>query len=552
MNTRFNRREFLQRAALVSAGAGLGGSLLTACGGATQANGGLPAPPSLNRDRSTLVFAVDAFEPDFDPASYYVNATAYLSRNLYEGLLRMKPGDATHTEPALATSFQPTPDFSSWTFTLRNGVQFTDGTPLDATAVKTAYVRSINLALGAGSVIGTFVADPDTQIVVVNPSTIRFDLGQPVAYFNRVVASIWGTGVTSPKVLQFSTGSTDQGHQWLQSHAAGTGPYMLESVSPGSQATLVQNPNYWGGWKDNSFKRIILQQIPDGGARREALQSGAVDMAIPSLTAQDTVTIRDDKRFNVASRLAMWIQYVVLGTYGPLASPQARQAVNYLYPADAYINDVMKNTMAPAHGCFPDLLTTHNPRTYTFPTDVSKAKQLFSQAGVSPGTQFTYEFYTGYGDLLGDVMQSQFQKAGMSLKLVQKAFPAFNADQTTPMPVGQRSDMLFFSWYPDYNHPADYMFPIMDSKAIPPNGYNSGYYANTSVDNAISRGYFVSNATQLQNLFNLTQDIINRTDPVWLPVGNLYDNTYSRNDVGGFVPQPLTGGVANFYPMFRT
>ena len=397
MNTRFDRREFLQRAALVSAGAGLGGSLLTACGGATQANGGLPAPPSLNRDRSTLVFAVDAFEPDFDPASYYVNATAYLSRNLYEGLLRMKPGDATHTEPALATSFQPTPDFSSWTFTLRNGVQFTDGTPLDATAVKTAYVRSINLALGAGSVIGTFVADPDTQIVVVNPSTIRFDLGQPVAYFNRVVASIWGTGVTSPKVLQFSTGSTDQGHQWLQSHAAGTGPYMLESVSPGSQATLVQNPNYWGGWKDNSFKRIILQQIPDGGARREALQSGAVDMAIPSLTAQDTVTIRDDKRFNVASRLAMWIQYVVLGTYGPLASPQARQAVNYLYPADAYINDVMKNTMAPAHGCFPDLLTTHNPRTYTFPTDVSKAKQLFSQAGVSPGTEFTCEFYTGYG-----------------------------------------------------------------------------------------------------------------------------------------------------------
>ena len=112
--------------------------------------------------------------------------------------------------------------------------------------------------------------------------------------------------------------------------------------------------------------------------------------------------------------------------------------------------------------------------------------------------------------------------------------------------------MLFFSWYPDYNHPADYMFPIMDSKAIPPDGYNSGYYANTSVDNAISRGYFVSNATQLQNLFNLTQDTINRTDPVWLPVGNLYDNTYSRNDVGGFVPQPLTGGVANFYPMFRT
>ena len=78
-------------------------------------------------------------------------------------------------------------------------------------------------------------------------------------------------------------------------------------------------------------------------------------------------------------------------------------------------------------------------------------------------------------------MQSQFQKAGMSLKLVQSV-SRIQRRRDHPMPVGQRSDMLFFSWYPDYNHPADYMFPIMDSKAIPPNGYNSGYYANTSVD----------------------------------------------------------------------
>jgi peptide/nickel transport system substrate-binding protein len=299
MRRGMTRRDFLQEAALATAVLGLGGDLLSACGGA--ASGSQAAPPALKRDSLTLVYAVDNFTPDFDPASYYVNSPAHLTRSMYEGLLSMKPGSVSETQPALATSYKSTPDYTSWTFTIRQGVTFWDGTPLDAATIKAAYVRSIGLALGAGSVIGTFVSDPQKQIVVVDPATLRFDLGQPVSYFNLVVASIWGTGVASPKVMDHSTGSSDQGHQWLQSNAAGTGPYMLQSVEPGNQAVLVQNPSYWGGWKPNQFKKVIIQQIPDGSSRREALQTGAIDMAVNSENAQDTVALLGDHRFNVAS-----------------------------------------------------------------------------------------------------------------------------------------------------------------------------------------------------------------------------------------------------------
>ncbi len=550
MQRGMTRRGFLQEAALATAALGLGGDLLTACGsGATTSS--QPSPPAMNRDRFTLVYAVDNFTPDFDPASYYVNSPAHLDRSMYEGLLSMKPGSVSETQPALATSYKSTPDYTSWTFTIRQGVSFWDGTPLDAAAIKAAYVRSIGLALGAGSVIGTFVSDPQKQIVVVDPATLRFDLGQPVSYFNLVVASIWGTGVTSPKVMDHSTGSSDQGHQWLQANAAGTGPYMLQSVEPGNQAVLVQNPNYWGGWKPNQFKKVIIQQIPDGSSRREALQTGAIDMAVNSENAQDTVAVLNDHRFNVAKTLAMWMQFVVLGKYGPLTTPEARQAVNYLYPRQAYVSSIMKNTVAPAHGCFPVQMATADPHAYSFPTDIDKAKQLFAQAGVAPGTSFTYEYYTGYGNLLGAIMQVQFQKAGMVLKLVEKAFSAFNADQTTQKPVDQRPNMFFWSWYPDYNQPADYLWPIANTAGEPPAGYNSGYYSNPTVDKAINDGYFQPDATKLQQTFTEVQDIINRQDPLWVPVDQTYDNTYTRNDIGGLVPNPLTGGVEDLYPLHR-
>ena len=548
MRRGMTRRDFLQEAALATAVLGLGGDLLAACG---TASGSRATPPALKRDSLTLVYAVDNFTPDFDPASYYVNSPAHLTRSMYEGLLSMKPGSVSETQPALATSYKSTADYTSWTFSIRQGVTFWDGTPLDAATIKAAYVRSIGLALGAGSVIGTFVSDPQKQIVVVDPATLRFDLGQPVSYFNLVVASIWGTGVTSPKVMNHSTGSSDQGHQWLQSNAAGTGPYMLQSVEPGTQAVLVRNPNYWGGWKPNQFKKVIIQQIPDGSSRREALQTGAIDMAVNSENAQDTVAVLGDHRFDVAKTLAMWMQFVVLGQYGPLATPEARQAVNYLYPSKAYVSSIMKDTVAPAHGCFPRQMATADPNAYTFPTDIDKAKQLFAKAGVAPGTTFSYEYYTGYGNLLGAIMQVQFQKAGMVLKLVEKAFSAFNADQTTPRPIDQRPNMFFWSWYPDYNQPADYLWPIANSAGEPPTAYNSGYYNNPTVDKAINDGYFQPDATKLQQTFAQVQDIINRQDPLWVPVDQTYDNTYTRNDIGGLVPNPLTGGVEDLYPLHR-
>jgi len=97
--------------------------------------------------------------------------------------------------------------------------------PLDAAAVKANYVREIGLGLGTQFIIGSFLNDASQDIVAKDAQTVVFNLSAPTPHFDLVMAAQYGTGLVSPKVFaDHSTGATDQGHEWLQSHAVGTGP----------------------------------------------------------------------------------------------------------------------------------------------------------------------------------------------------------------------------------------------------------------------------------------------------------------------------------------
>jgi ABC-type dipeptide transport system, periplasmic component len=200
-------------------------------------------PPAITRDPNTLVIAVDAFGADFDPASSYLLAQGLLWRGTYDGLVRLKGSSATEIEGALAATWETNPDSSVWTFHLRPNVKFTDGTPVDAAAIKTNYVRLVKLALGTQLILGAFVTDPEKQIVVVDPTTVRFDLGAATPTFGLVLAAEWGTGIVSPKVFtDHSTGPKDQGHEYLATHAVGTGPYVSPRSSPTIRSSWTRTP----------------------------------------------------------------------------------------------------------------------------------------------------------------------------------------------------------------------------------------------------------------------------------------------------------------------
>jgi peptide/nickel transport system substrate-binding protein len=517
-----------------------------------------PSPVPLGRDRDTLVVAVDAFNADFDPASAYLLSEALIWRGIYESLVRLKGSSASEVEPLLADSWTHNADSTSWTFKLHPGVTFSDGTALDAAAVKANYVRTIGLALGTNSILGSFIADPAKDIVVVDPATITFNLSSSTPHFDVVMAAQYGTGLVSPKVFaDHSTGPKDQGHAWLQANAVGTGPYMIApgSLNPGpsGEVDLIQNPNYWRGWDGSHFKKIIIRSVPEASTRRQLLESGEVDIAYAG-SAEDTAAVKANPTFTVGNFKNLDLTYIILGEYGALAKPEARQAMNYLFPYDDFLSTVMKGTLERANGVFPDLLATHDDNVFKYTTDVDKAKALFASAGVAPGTEFTYEYYTGFGKEAGLVLQAQLEKAGMHLKLIEKEFGAMNADLTTDRPVAQRANMYYWGWWPDYNAPSDYSWILFNSAAAPDAGpyYNSGYYKNAEIDKIINDGFSETDDTKLAASFKRAQDILVNTDPAWIPVGQQLDDTYFRNDIAGQVFNPLYILTWDYYALSRT
>jgi peptide/nickel transport system substrate-binding protein len=511
------------------------------------------AAPTLNRDPGTLVVAVDAFNADFDPASAYLLSEALIWRGIYESLVRLKGDSASEVEPLLADTWDHNADASSWTFHLHPNITFSDGTPLDAAAVKANYVRTIGLSLGTQLILGSFITDPAKDILVVDPTTITFNLNGPTPHFDVVMAAQYGTGIVSPKVFtDHSTGAKDQGHAWLQANAVGTGPYILDKLSPNDEVDLVQNPNYWRGWSGSHFKKIIIRQIPESATRRQLLESGDVDTAING-TADDTSALASEG-FTVGNFKNLDMTYIILGEYGALKTPEARQAMNYLFPYDDFLNTVMKGTLVRANGVFPDLLFTHDDNVFKYDTNIDKAKQLLATAGVVPGTTLTYEYYTGFGKEAGTVLQSQLEKVGLHLTLKEVEFGQMNADLTTDRPESQRANFYYWGWWPDYNAPSDYSWILFNSGAIPSPAcpcYNSGYYKNATVDKIINDGFTQTDDTKLISEFKQAQDILVNTDPAWIPVGQQLDDTWFRTDIKGHYFNPLYIQTWDFYALSR-
>jgi peptide/nickel transport system substrate-binding protein len=527
----------------------------------TQAVGttvpGTPAavatPPTISRDKKTLVIAVDAFGSDFDPASSYLLAQGLIWRGTYDPLVRLKGGSADQIEAALAETWEANTDSSVWTFHLRKNVKFTDGTPFDAAAVKANYVRTIKLELGTQLILGAFITDPEKQIVVVDPSTVRFDLGSSVPHFGLVLAAEWGTGIASPKVFtDQSKGPEDQGHEYLLAHAVGTGPYIVTSIAPDDQVVLDKNPDYWGGWSGDHFDKVIIRSVPNGATRRQLIESGDVDISIAS-TSEDTAAIKADPRFFIPGQTNLAMDHIVLGDYGLLDKPEARQAMTYLFPYDDYIATVAKGDLARPNSVLPDLLLT-SVKDYAPKTDLEKAKTLFQTAGIPQGTKFTYEYYTGFGKEAGEVMQAQLEQVGMKLEIIEKSFSAFNGDLTSDRPVDQRANMYFWGWWPDYNHPSNYSWILFDSAAAPDACpcYNSGYYKNADVDKIIDDGFGQADPAKLAASFKEAQRIMGQdVDPPIIAVGQPIDTTYYRTDILGQVSNPLYIFTWDFWALHR-
>jgi peptide/nickel transport system substrate-binding protein len=217
-----------------------------------------------------LSFLQDPGQPP-DPDIYYAGQGLELQDNIYEGLLQYQPGTATPTIVGdLATSWTASPDNRVFTFQLRHGVLFHDGTPFTSTAVQPSFAR--RTAVGGGPAY--MVADL-ASVTANGPYGVTITLNSPNAAFPAYLASAYGPRMMSPTGLAAHAGS-DSDQTYLQTHDLGTGPYTLTEAKVGSMYAMQAFPRYWG--RKPYFTTVDMPVISDAATQQLQLDRG--DLAI--------------------------------------------------------------------------------------------------------------------------------------------------------------------------------------------------------------------------------------------------------------------------------
>ena len=265
-----------------------------------------------------IPFLADMGPPD--PDIFYSSEGLDVIEAVYEGLLQYNLDNTNTVVPLLATSWSISPDGLTYTFGLRTGVRFHDGTAFTSTAAKMSFERRIAVNGGSAYMLAA-VASMDTP----DPSTFVVHLKHPVSAFLSYLASPYGPRMISPTVLTTDAGK-DEAQTYLQTHDGGTGPYMIAQWVPNQQYTLQRFPGYWG--PAPAVATIDIPIIPDISTQQLELTGGQLDMIVHGLTPQQLAPFEHNANFTVTSFPALYATMLAINPHkGVFADASVRAAL---------------------------------------------------------------------------------------------------------------------------------------------------------------------------------------------------------------------------------
>jgi peptide/nickel transport system substrate-binding protein len=408
-----------------------------AAAGATGALAGMPSLGSLGwaagetpKQGGTLVYAMEA-EPDIlDPHACGGWHTSRLVLQMYDQLVEhdlttsWQDGAPPKLVPSLASGWEISPDGLEYTFTLREGIKFHDGTPFDAEAVKFNFERLwkedfeyFYPRAKAYRAADIYFLD---KVDVVGPNTIKISLKEPFNSFLLRLANL-GPGMVA---MMSPTAIKRYGNEDMALHPVGTGPFRFVERVPGDRVVMERNPDYWGGNpKVGPFlDRIVVKPVSDASTRVAGLRAGEFDMIIVPVP---------DNRDQLVAEGFIWDQgtvhhnwYWAYNMNDPLfKDKRVRQALNYAIDRQSLCKDVLVGTAFPMeNGIVPPGMISYDPSFKAYEYNPEKAKELLAAAGYANGFETTFATSTdGSGQLLpvpiAERVQSDLSKVGVNMRI---------------------------------------------------------------------------------------------------------------------------------------
>ena len=276
-----------------------------------------------------------------DPSVSYSTEVQYMA-NMYETLIKVNPpGSKEMFSYVLATGFTASDDGLAYTFTLRKGVKFHDGTAFTAEAVKFSIERTKKIGKGAAFIWGDL-----KEVKIVDDYTVKLILKSP-APLPMIAASANGSYIMSPSV-------GDKGQQWFdQGNEAGSGPYTMKNYKSGESWILARFDDYWGGWSGKHVENILVKYTKEGLIQLKMLQSNEAMLAgrIPIDSYPKVQKAANTKVIEGPS----YVNYMAFfnTTRPPLDQQKVRNALAHAIPYDDLIKIGWDGAATQARGPVP-------------------------------------------------------------------------------------------------------------------------------------------------------------------------------------------------------
>lgn len=475
-------------------------------------------------ETSITIGTTDSVEVSLDPAQAYDYSGWNIIRNIGCGLVDFRPGSTAGIDdaiPALATDWLVSSDGLVWTFNLRQGVHYNDGTEFNATHVKYTFDRGISVADPDGAFVGIGYDNIIDSIEVAGEYQVMFRLKIQFSPFLSLLALppsfiVNPTYTPIDRIVSYVDGDA------RASYPTDLGPYILtEWVRSGwkdIEMKLDANPHYWnatGGYPKT--QKITVRFYNDSASLRSAIEPEEIDVAFRGLSMDDVDALKHDAALKVWEGTGVFIQYLVFQTKSemyPLNITEARRAIAAAINRTILTETVFLGQTEPLYSTIPNGMAGHvaafrvlGDANYTY------TRSLLAELGYNESSKLTFDLWfesSGHYPMSAEqalLYKEALEASGViSVTLKSADWASYRQNRNSEI-----MDVYIYGWSPDYVDPDDYTYPLLHSTG---GSWLHNNYADPEMDTLIENARATMNATERDQIYAQIQLLTAQDCPI--------------------------------------
>lgn len=469
-----------------------------------------------------------------DPHQTFDVGRVAVRLNLYDGLYRWQDNPPV-LNPWLAESLSVSEDGLKWTYKLRKGAKFHDGSEINAEDVVYSFERIMALKKGAYALFSRMISSGGAK--ALDQGTVQFTLDKRSAIFESIVPEIH---VVNMDVVKKHEADGDWGSAWLSVNDAGSGAFQLKRHDPAIGVIMERFADHFAGWGDKYVDEVEIRTVKDTNTRVLGMLNGDFHSAGGYLPQDQVKKLAAGDQTKVLEAESMRIMlFQVNNQRAPLTDVRVRRAISYAFDYGSFIDDILSGSVERNPVPIPNTMWGVPADVEGYSYDLEKAKAELAQAKVAIDRPIEVAFLTGFSqsEQAAVLMQNGLRKIGLESKLINHTWPVMVGKMRKPETSPDLVVYWISTYYADPNNWIGEMFHSDSWGTFK----SSSFYKNPKVDELLTKALETTAQKDRSGLYEeAARIVVDEAAGVWIYNTKWY-GTYSKK-VQGIRFSPIGNG----------